>query len=82
MAWWRVLVPGTCTLRELYNLIQVAMGWEGIHLYQSSLLSQCYGLCVNWHEIGSSAAPVHPRLRRPAPRLRVSPYSIPIHKVE
>lgn len=33
MVWRRVPVPGTCTLRELHGVIQVAMDWEGIHLY-------------------------------------------------
>jgi len=32
MVWRRVLVPSTCTLRELHGIIQVAVGWEGIHL--------------------------------------------------
>jgi len=32
MVWRRVLVPSTCTLGELHGVIQVAMGWEGIHL--------------------------------------------------
>ena len=29
MVWRRVLVPASFTLRELYGVIQVAMGWEG-----------------------------------------------------
>jgi len=33
--WRRVLVPSSMTLRELHGIIQVAMGWEGIHLYQA-----------------------------------------------
>ena len=33
MVWRRVLVSSTCTLGELHGVIQVAMGWEGIHLY-------------------------------------------------
>src|SRR3954462_15355356 len=37
MVWRRVLGPSTCTLRELHGVIQVAMGWEGIHLYQFCL---------------------------------------------
>ncbi len=43
MVWRRVLVPNTCTLRELHGVIQVAMGWEGIHLYQFCLRSCRYG---------------------------------------
>jgi hypothetical protein len=39
----RVLVPGSCSLRELHGVIQVAMGWEGIHLYQFCLHAARYG---------------------------------------
>ena len=37
MVWRRVLVPAAFTLRELHGVIQVAMGWEGIHLFQFCL---------------------------------------------
>ena len=30
-------------LRELHGVIQVAMGWEGIHLYQFRLRAARYG---------------------------------------
>jgi len=43
MIWRRVLVPGSFTLRELHGVLQVAMGWEGIHLYQFCLRAACYG---------------------------------------
>ena len=43
MVWRRVLVPSTCTLHELHGVIQVAMGWEGIHLYQFGLRAARYG---------------------------------------
>ena len=43
MVWRRVLVPDTCTLRELHGVIQVAMGWEGIHLFQFHLRAVRYG---------------------------------------
>ena len=51
MVWRRVLVPSTCTLRELHGVIQVAMGWEGIHLYQFCLRSRRYG---SWEVSASS----------------------------
>ena len=44
-------VPDTCTLRELHGIIQVAMGWEGIHLYQFCLRSRRYG---SWEVSASS----------------------------
>ena len=42
MVWRRVLVPATFTLRELHGVIQVAMGWEGIHLYDFQLRAARY----------------------------------------
>ena len=51
MVWRRVMVPNTCTLRELHGVIQVAMGWEGIHLYQFCLRSRRYG---SWEVSASS----------------------------
>jgi hypothetical protein len=43
MVWRRVLVPSSFTLRELHGVIQVAMGWEGIHLYDFQLRAARYG---------------------------------------
>lgn len=37
MVWRQVLVPAAFTLRELHGVIQVAMGWEGFHLFQFCL---------------------------------------------
>jgi hypothetical protein len=45
MIWRRLLVPSTCTLRELHGVIQVAMGREGIHLYQFCPSAAHYGSC-------------------------------------
>jgi Plasmid pRiA4b ORF-3-like protein len=38
-----VLVPSACNLRELHGVLQAAMGWEGIHLYQFCLRAARYG---------------------------------------
>jgi hypothetical protein len=43
MVWRRVLVPTTFTLRELHGVIQVMIGWEGIHLYDFHLRAARYG---------------------------------------
>jgi hypothetical protein len=43
MVWRRVLVPASISLRELHGVIQIAMGWEAIHLYQFSLRAVRYG---------------------------------------
>jgi hypothetical protein len=43
MVWRRLLVPAAFTLRELHGVIHVAMGWEGIHLFQFCLRAVRYG---------------------------------------
>ncbi|SDR58348.1 pRiA4b ORF-3-like protein [Rhizobiales bacterium GAS113] len=52
MVWRRVLVPSSCTLGELPGVFQVAMGWEGIHLYQFCLRAVRYG---SWEASAHSA---------------------------
>ena len=51
MVWRRVLVPANFTLRELHGVIQIAMGWEGIHLYEFHLRAARYG---SWELAASS----------------------------
>ena len=34
MIWRRVLVPESVSLCELHGVVQLAMGWEGIHLFE------------------------------------------------
>lgn len=43
MIWRRVLVPASITLRELHGVLQVAMGWEGIHLFLFDVYAVGYG---------------------------------------
>ena len=43
MIWRRVLVPTSTTLRELHGVLQVAMGWEGIHLFLFDVYAVRYG---------------------------------------
>lgn len=43
MIWRRVLVPSSVTLRELHGIFQVAMGWEGIHLFLFEVYAVRYG---------------------------------------
>lgn len=43
MVWRQVLVPASFSLRELHGVLQVAMGWEAIHLYQFSSRAVRYG---------------------------------------
>ncbi len=51
MVWRRLLVSSTCTLHELHGVIQVAMGWESIHLDQFCLRLCRYG---SWELSASS----------------------------
>jgi hypothetical protein len=43
MVWRRLLVPAAASLCELHGIIQVAMGWEGVHLFQFHLRAARYG---------------------------------------
>ena len=43
MIWRRVLVPSSTSLRELHGVLQVAMGWEGIHLFLIDVYAVRYG---------------------------------------
>lgn len=54
MIWRRVLVPASYTLQELHGIIQAAMGWEGIHLYEFQIRAVRYGsfdLCIESPEV-------------------------------
>ena len=72
MVWRRVLVPARFTLRELHGVIQVAMGWEGIHLYDFPVARRALRLLgtvgvVAGRDAGGAALPqgcaVHLRVR-------------------
>lgn len=43
MIWRRVLVPASTTLRKLHGVLQVAMGWEAIHLFLFDIYAVRYG---------------------------------------
>jgi len=43
MIWRRVLVPESVTLLELHGILQVGMGWDGIHLYYFDIHAVHYG---------------------------------------
>ena len=40
---YRVLAPESVTLRKLHGILQVGMGWDGIHLYYFYTLAVRYG---------------------------------------
>ena len=37
MIWRRFLVPESISLHDLHGVLQVAMGWSGIHLFQFNI---------------------------------------------
>ena len=43
MIWRRVLVPESVSLRELHGILQVGMGWDGVHLYYFDIHAVHYG---------------------------------------
>jgi hypothetical protein len=43
MIWRRILTPSTTALRELHGVLQLAMGWGGIHLFQFDIRAVQYG---------------------------------------
>jgi hypothetical protein len=42
--WRRLLVPGSITLHQLHQIIEIAMGWEGGHLHQFIIEDEYYGI--------------------------------------
>ena len=42
--WRRVLVPAGMSLGQLHNVIQLAMGWEDVHLHEFRIGRHHYGL--------------------------------------
>lgn len=43
MVWRRMLVPTTMILQDLHGVVQVAMGWRSLHLYQFRIHAVHYG---------------------------------------
>ena len=43
MVWRRVLAPESVSLRELHGILQVSVGWDGIHLYYFDIHAVHYG---------------------------------------
>lgn len=54
MVWRRLEVPTATTLQEVHGVIQVAMGWEGVHLFLFELRAADYG----HHMVASRSAAV------------------------
>lgn len=41
--WRRLLVPGSFSLKELHDVLQVAVGWTDSHLHQFAVRGTLYG---------------------------------------
>ena len=44
MIWRRLLVTNTTTIADLHAFIQIAMGWEDLHLHQFRIYGKAYGI--------------------------------------
>jgi hypothetical protein len=51
--WRRIVVPEAVTLRQLHDLLQVAMGWQDSHLYLFAIGDREYGDIDDFDELGS-----------------------------
>ena len=53
----RLLVPAFVTLRELHGILQVSMGWEGIHLYHFDIHAVHYAGQSHFNDASSGLSP-------------------------
>lgn len=44
MIWRRLLVTGDTTVAQLHTILQIAMGWEDLHLHQFRIYGKEYGI--------------------------------------
>ena len=44
MIWRRLLVKSDSTIEDLHYILQIAMGWEDIHLHYFTIHGQQYGV--------------------------------------
>jgi hypothetical protein len=44
LIWRRLLVVSTTTIADLHTIIQLAMGWEDLHLHQFLIYGKAYGV--------------------------------------
>ena len=44
MVWRRLLVPGAATIADLHHILQIAMGWENLHLHKFDIYGKEYGI--------------------------------------
>ena len=75
MVWRRLLVPSDTTIAQLHDVLQIAMGWEDLHLHQFLIHGKAYGV---YHEAASPSPTIParsprrlPAAHRRAVRLRV-----------
>lgn len=46
MIWRRILVTSDSTIKDLHYIIQLAMGWEDIHLHHFIIYGKHYGITI------------------------------------
>lgn len=70
--WRTVEVPSEMSLRDLNQVVQVAMGWDGYHLYLFEIDGVKYGEPDEdgWMDVHDPAVPVSAVAKRPGARFR------------
>lgn len=44
MVWRRLLISSATTIAQLHDVVQIAMGWEDLHLHQFRIHGKAYGI--------------------------------------
>ena len=44
MIWRRLLVTDTTTIAHLHDILQIALGWEDLHLHRFRIYGKAYGI--------------------------------------
>lgn len=44
LIWRRLLVTSNTTIAQLHDIVQIAMGWEDLHLHQFRIHGKAYGI--------------------------------------
>ena len=60
LTWRRLLVNSTTTIADLHTIIQIAMGWEDLHLHQFRIYGKAYGVSRWGNHLCRQSAPGHP----------------------
>lgn len=54
LIWRRLLVTSDMTIAQLHDIVQIAMGWEDLHLHQFRIHGKTYGIYRNGERISTA----------------------------